>query len=66
MGGGGGGGGWGLIAGRLISSSLWYITGGGDLGIFYWWGSKLWFKRDCWTFLWQITSHRDDHGFLNL
>ena len=34
----GGGGGWGLLAGRLISSSLWYITEGGDLGIFNWWG----------------------------
>ena len=35
---GGGGRGRGLLAGRLMSSSLWYITGGGDLGIFYWWG----------------------------
>ena len=24
-------------------------------------GSKLWFRKDCWTFLCQITSHRDDH-----
>ena len=29
-------------------------------------GSKLWFGKDCWTFLWQITSQRDDHVFLNL
>ena len=34
----GGGQGWGLLAERLISSSSCYITGGGDLGIFYWWG----------------------------
>ena len=27
-----------MLAERLISSSSWYITGGGDLGIFYWWG----------------------------
>ena len=32
----GGGGGRGLLAGRLISSSLWYITGrAGGLGIFF-------------------------------
>ena len=43
-------GGRGLLAGPLISSSLWYITGGGDLGIFFWWGSQLSFKRGCWTF----------------
>ena len=24
-------------------------------------GSKLWFRKDCWTFLWQITSNRYDH-----
>ena len=24
-------------------------------------GSKLWFRKDCWTFLRQITSHRDPH-----
>ena len=34
----GGGRGWGLLAERLISSSSCYITGGGDLGMFYWWG----------------------------
>ena len=37
-GGGGGGGGSVLVRGRLISSTLCYITGGGDIGIFYWWG----------------------------
>ena len=29
-------------------------------------GSKLWFGKYCWTFLWQVTSQRDDHVFLNL
>ena len=29
-----------MLAGRLISSSLWYITGRGGLGIFFWWWSK--------------------------
>ena len=30
-----------MLAGRLISSSLWYITGrGGGLGIFFWWWSQ--------------------------
>ena len=28
--------------------------------------SKLWVRTVCWTFLCQITSHRDDHLFLNL
>ena len=43
-----------------------YHWGWGSRNFFIGWGSKLWFKRDCWTFLWQITSHRDDHVFLNL
>ena len=38
---------------------------GVDPGIFIG-GSKVWFRQDCWTFLWQITSHKDDHVFLNL
>ena len=39
---------------------------GVDPGIFIG-GSKVWFRQDCWTFLWQITSHNsDDHVFLNL
>ena len=29
-------------------------------------GGGVWFRKACWTFLWQITSHRDDHVFLNL
>ena len=28
--------------------------------------SKLWFTKDRWTFLWQITSHTDGHVFLKL
>ena len=39
------------------------ITSGADPGIFYWGGggevgggSKLWFRKDCRTFLWKITS----------
>ena len=54
---GGGGGGSVLVRGRLISSTLCYITGAGDIGIFYWVGGggvKLWFKRDFWTLLWQL------------
>ena len=51
---------------------------GEDAGIFHWGGrrSKFWFRKNCWTFLWQITfphtpltSHwegRDDYVFLNL
>ena len=35
-------------------------------GKFLFWGSKLWFRKDCWTFWWQITSQRDDNVFLNL
>ena len=35
-----------------------FLFGGG--------GSILWFRKDRWTCLWQITSHRDDHMFLNL
>ena len=46
---------------ELIPSVL-----GADPGIFYWGWTKLWFRRDCWTFLWHITSHRTDHVFLNL
>ena len=23
--------------------------------------SKLWFRKDCWTFLWQMTFNRDNH-----
>ena len=35
-----------------------FLFGGG--------GSILWFRKDRWTCLWQITSHRDDHMFPNL
>ena len=37
-----------------------------DPGIFYWGVDQALFRRDCWTFLWHITSHRADHVFLNL
>ena len=40
---------------------------GADPGIFDWrspnFGSE---RTSCLTFVWQITSHRDDHVFLNL
>ena len=28
-------------------------------------GSKLWFRKDCWTFLWQITSPHTPHTLSN-
>ena len=43
-----------------------YHREGGSRDFFFGGGAKLKFKRDCWTFLWQITSHRDEHVFLNL
>ena len=47
---------------ELIPSVL-----GADPGILYWGVDHwLWFRRDNWTFLWHITSHRTDHVFLNL
>ena len=40
-----------------MGSELSNIFAGGDPGIFHWGGgrSKFWFRKDCWTFLWQIT-----------
>ena len=38
----------------------------GRSGKFSFWGSKLLFRKGCWTFLWQITSQRDGQVFLNL
>ena len=45
-------GGRGLLAGPLISSSLWYITGGGDLGIFFGGGPNFGSKGAVGLFLW--------------
>ena len=47
----------------LWEISVWLVTpcSGVDPGTFDWGGSKLWFRKDCWTFLWQITSNRYDH-----
>ena len=48
------------------------VAGGGpriqEFLIGKWVGGEggVWFRKACCTFLWQITSHRDDHVFLNL
>ena len=66
---GGRGRGRGLLAWRLISSSLWYNTvGGGGGGFEEFLGGEPNFgsKGTVGLFLWQITSHREDHVFLNL
>ena len=39
---------------------------GADPGILDWRGSKLWFRKDCWTFFFSSWENRDDHVFLNL
>ena len=43
---------------RGASRNFLFRRGGGGRG-----ESKLLFRKDCWTFLWQIASHRDDHVF---
>ena len=47
----------------LWEISVWLVTpcSGVDPGIFDWGGSRLWFRKDCRTFLWQITSNTYDH-----
>ena len=47
------------LQGRIQNFLIFFFFFGGG-------GGKLWFRRDCWTFLWQIIPHRDNHVFFNL